>query len=165
MLIVVEHDQQLAVFQRPHDARHRVRRILFRNSQRLGDGRGDEPGIGERGQLDHPRAVLEAVGGQRRCPQGKAGLAAASKAGQRHYAGGLKAVQDGGDPRSSSHQRAHLGRQAGVPLEPAFRPHTPGAHHSPSPGRAPYMTCTSEKYPVRQMLTATGARHSSLTGT
>jgi hypothetical protein len=27
------------------------------------------------------------------------------------------------------------------------------------------MTCTSEKYPVRQMLTATGARHSFLTGT
>ena len=39
--------------------------ISFRDSQRLGDGRGNERGIGEGGQLDQPGAVLEAAGGQR----------------------------------------------------------------------------------------------------
>ena len=69
VLAVVEHDQQLAVGQRPHHARHRVRSISFRNPQRLGDARGNKRGIGEGGQLDQPCAVLEAVSGQRSGPQ------------------------------------------------------------------------------------------------
>ena len=57
VLAVVEHDQQFPVGQRPHHARHWVHGILFRNSQRLGEGRGNERGIGEGGQLHQPRAV------------------------------------------------------------------------------------------------------------
>ena len=165
MLAVVEHDQQLAVGQRPRDARHRVRRILFRNPQCLGDGCGNEPGIGERGQLDHPRTVLEAVAGQRRCPQGQAGLAAASRAGQRHYAGGLKAVQDGGELRSSSHQRAHLGGQAAVPLGLAFRLHTPGAHHSPITRPGTLYDLHEREVPRPADVDRDAARHSCVTGT
>ena len=138
--------------QRPHHARHRVRGILFRDAQRLGDGRGNERGIGEGGQLDQPRAVLEAVGGQRSRPQGEPGLAAPARAGQRHHAGGAQAVQDRGELRPASHQRAHLRGQAGVPLDPAFG-------HDHPPGRASSMTRSAGIYPVRQMLTAAGETH------
>jgi hypothetical protein len=117
MLAVVQHDQQLAVGQRPHDGCHRVRGISFRNSQRLGGGCGNERGIGEGGQLDEPSAVLEAVGGQRRRPQGQPGLAAPARAGQRHHAGGAQAVQNRSDLRTATHQRAHLGRQPRLALQ------------------------------------------------
>jgi hypothetical protein len=63
VLAVVQHNQQLTAGQRPHHARHRVRGILFRDAQRLGDGRGNQRGIGQGGQLDQPRAILEAAGG------------------------------------------------------------------------------------------------------
>ena len=129
VLAVIQHDQQLPVRQRPHDACHRVRGILFRYSQRLGDACGDKRGIGEGGQLDQPDAVLEAVGGQRRRPQRQAGLAAASRAGQRHRAGRAQAVQDRGELRPASDQRAHLRGQAGVLLDPAFRHDYPPAGH------------------------------------
>jgi hypothetical protein len=75
VLAVVQHDQQLTIGQRLNDARHRVRGISFRNSQRLGNGRGNERGIGEGGQFDQPRTVTEPVGRDRRCPQRKPGLA------------------------------------------------------------------------------------------
>jgi hypothetical protein len=92
-------------------------------------------------------------------------LPAAPRVGQRQH-GRAQAVQDGGDLRSSSYQRAHLGGQAGVPLEPAFGPHPSLAHRSPYHlARAPYMTCTGEKYPVRQMLAATESGILLLTGT
>ena len=128
VLAVVEHDQQLAVRQRPHDARHRVRGVSFRDPQRLGDGGGNERGIGERGQFDQPGAVTEPAGSQRRRPQGEPCLTAPARAGQRYHAGRAQAVQDRGDLRPAAHQRAHLGGQPAVPLELAFGLHTPGAH-------------------------------------
>ena len=85
VLAVVEHDQQLAAGQRPHHGRHRVRGISFRDAQRLGDGRGNQRGIGEGGQLDQPGAVLETGGGQRRHPQRQPGLAAPAGTGQRDH--------------------------------------------------------------------------------
>ena len=152
VLAVIQHDQQLAVRQRPHHAGHRVRGISFRNAERRGNGRGNERGIGEGGQLDQPRAVTEAIGGKRGRPQRQPGLAAPAGAGQRHHPGGAQAVQDRGELRPASHQRAHLGGQAGVLLDPAFR-------HDHPPGRASGMTRSAGIYPVRQMLTAAGAMH------
>ena len=152
VLAVVQHDQQLPARQRPHHARHRVGGISFRNSQRLGDGRRNERGIGEGGQLDQPRAVVEAAGGQCRCPQGEPGLAAPTRAGQRHHAGRPQAIQDRSELRPSSHQRAHLRRQPEVPLGRAFG-------HDHPPGQASSMTRAAGIYPVRQMLTAAGDMH------
>ena len=152
VLAVVQHDQQLAGRQRPHDTRHRVGGISFRDPQRLGDGRRNERRIGEGGQLDQPRAVLEAAGGQRRRPQRQPGLTAPSRAGQRHHAGGAQAIQDRGELRPSPHQRAHLRGQPGVPPGRVFG-------HDHPPGRASSMTRSAGIYPVRQMLTAAGDMH------
>ena len=85
VLAVVEHDQQLSAGQRPDHARHRVRGISFRDSQRLGDGGGNERGIGQGSQLDQPGAVPEAGLGERRHPQCQPGLAAPAWAGQRDH--------------------------------------------------------------------------------
>ena len=152
VLAVVQHDQQLPAGQRPHGAGHRVDGIPFRDSQRLGDACGNKRGIGEGGQLDQPRAVLEAAGGQRRRPQGEPGLAAPAGAGQRHHPGGAQAVQDRGDLGSAADQRAHLRGQPGVLLDSAFG-------HDHPPGRASRMTRSAGIYPVRQMLTAAGKMH------
>ena len=129
VLAVVQHDQQLPAGQRPHHARHRVRGVSFRDAQRLGDGRRNERGIGEGGQLDQPGAVLEAAAGQRRRPQRQPGLAAPSRAGQRHHAGRPQAVQDRGELRPASDQRAHLRGQPGVLLDRAFGHDHPQAGH------------------------------------
>ena len=110
-------------------ARHRVDGISFRDSQRLGDGRGNEHGIGEGGQLDQPGAVLEAAGGQRSRPQREPGLTAPARPGQRHHAGGAQAVQDRGELRPASHQRAHLRGETGVLLGRAFGHDHPRAGH------------------------------------
>ena len=127
VLAVVQHDQQLAAGQRSHHARHRVGGVSFRDAQRRGDRRGNERGIGEGGQLDQPRAILEAAGGQRSRPQPQPGLTAPSRAGQRHHPGRAQAIQDRGELRPSPDQRAHLRGQAGVLLDRAFRHDHPRA--------------------------------------
>ena len=152
VLAVVEHDQQLTVRQRPYDGRHRVRGISFRHPQRLGDGGGNQRGIGEGGQLDQLCAIAEAAVSQRRGPQGKPCLAAASGAGQRQHAGGTQALEHRGDLRLAPDQQAHLGGQHAVPLHPVFR-------HDHPPGRASGMTRPAGIYPVRQMMTAAREAH------
>jgi len=117
VLAVVEHDQQLAVGQRPHHARHRVRSISFRNSQRLGDQRRNERGIGQGGQLDQPGAIPEAAVGQRCHPQRQPGLTAPARTGQRDHPAAAEPLTHCGDLEATAHQRAHLGRQPRLPLQ------------------------------------------------
>jgi hypothetical protein len=115
VLAVVQHDQQLAAGQHPHDGLHRVRGISFRHAQRLRDGRGNQRGIGERGQLDQPGTVLETVGGQRRHPQDQPGLAAPAGTGQRDHPAGEQPLTHGSYLEVAAHQRAQLGRQPRLP--------------------------------------------------
>lgn len=111
MLAVVQHHQHLAARQRPYDSRHRIRSISFRNAQLLRDRRGNERGIGQRGQLDQPGAVLEAGLSQRRHPQRQPGLAAPARAGQRDHPGRAEAFAHSSYLSDAAHQRAQLGRQ------------------------------------------------------
>ena len=134
MLAVVQHDQHLAAGQRPHHARHWVRGISFRHAQRLGDGRGNERGIGEGGQLDQPSTVLETAGGQRRHPQRQPGLAAPAGTGQRDHPAAAEPLTHGSYLEVTAHQRAQLGRQPRLPLKKTCRPrhplNRPGRYHT-----------------------------------
>ena len=86
LLEVVQHQQGALVAQERRQPP--VERLVagLAHAEGLGDGGGDQVGVGDRGEGDEPDAVRERVGNRRGDLEGEAGLADAAGAGQRQQA-------------------------------------------------------------------------------
>ncbi len=115
LLEAVEHEQRAAVAEGGLEGLEGRVVAGFADAERLGEGGGDEFGVGDRREGDEADAVGEAAGDRLGDLQGEAGLADAAGAGQGQEAdpGLAEEAGDGRDLALAPDERGEGYRQAG----------------------------------------------------